>query len=958
MPFLVATEDELYRAGVYRSDHRSGPPVMLPVTPAGVTDHLLPQLAVGSYGGGAGLLDLRHLGYPPLIEARLVQSQAIDVSWLRTFGLARQMLKDSDWFHAVAKLRAKFAEGHYVWVLRFNNCITISDAQVSSSENRSKPDFLVTWGTAGISLSESDEKSVTPTYRPLESPVVETHFDKLNMARTGPPLAVSVITSFSAGNRSETIRAAHMLDVDIEYEAVAFEVAELLSRNEPLGSIRDSVLKLATDDSLAAVALLSNEPGASMRLAESIQNSLQRRVTALGVFLPELISQVDTRWGNAQKFLRLLVETARHLAQGENGTIVLTVGSRLDGVWKASTSDGEGFAANVLSTEAAVQRLLERLRPLAPEITKKPIVRIALDSEPGPLFLFNSVAAISEFCKHASADPALSQVVGLNVDVPNWAFNNDISIDWLRSSEGTLVRNRIVHAHISDHTHGHFGDAPLGSLHRLDLFAPWLNFLRSLNAEKRPIDAPTFSGFVTCELEAAPSVADVQRSLQTLKDLLGDHNDVSHPTIATSIRFELQEVFEKFQGQKLLSKLITFVGNRARDLKITNIDKGSVIVTITGSIDALTELVGKLEQDTAARKKLLASIKCLSVKVIETDKSSGTHVERILFAGDPSKERTHGSRHRKAAVESAKLLRGRVEFGIITVRQDEFEAVLRHLNGHRTVVDGRELYAFSQLKSGGEKVGVSVVRCLEQGPERAQAVAASMIADLDPKWLFLVGIAGGLPSDEFSLGDVLLCSRYHDFAVSAALEGKSREFNVGGGSFHRDVEELLAFLPALQSQLGAWSGTTDLRDERPAVAIPQRLQSSVYYGDTSWKEKVRNTLSRRFNNGSPEPRFWIGPTASSATLVKDTKLARIWMQSARAIVNVEMELSGVYAGVRFQRREEPRLLAIRGISDIVGFKRNHEWTDYACRSAAAFAFSLIRSGVTRLVGLPSIADRA
>jgi hypothetical protein len=52
-----------------------------------------------------------------------------------------------------------------------------------------------------------------------------------------------------------------------------------------------------------------------------------------------------------------------------------------------------------------------------------------------------------------------------------------------------------------------------------------------------------------------------------------------------------------------------------------------------------------------------------------------------------------------------------------------------------------------------------------------------------------------------------------------------------------------------------------------------------------------------------------------------------------------MELAGVYkAAFDYQKP----VLAIRGISDIVGFERSHDWTEYACHSAAAFTLALLR----------------
>jgi hypothetical protein len=58
-----------------------------------------------------------------------------------------------------------------------------------------------------------------------------------------------------------------------------------------------------------------------------------------------------------------------------------------------------------------------------------------------------------------------------------------------------------------------------------------------------------------------------------------------------------------------------------------------------------------------------------------------------------------------------------------------------------------------------------------------------------------------------------------------------------------------------------------------------------------------------------------------------------------------MELGGVYLAARYGGDGSTRVLAIRGISDIVGYKRCPEWTGFACRSAAAFAYALITSGI-------------
>ena len=55
-----------------------------------------------------------------------------------------------------------------------------------------------------------------------------------------------------------------------------------------------------------------------------------------------------------------------------------------------------------------------------------------------------------------------------------------------------------------------------------------------------------------------------------------------------------------------------------------------------------------------------------------------------------------------------------------------------------------------------------------------------------------------------------------------------------------------------------------------------------------------------------------------------------------------MELSGVYSAARRMGKEYP-ILAIRGISDIVGFKRDSAWTKFAFNTAASLFFALLRA---------------
>ena len=167
---------------------------------------------------------------------------------------------------------------------------------------------------------------------------------------------------------------------------------------------------------------------------------------------------------------------------------------------------------------------------------------------------------------------------------------------------------------------------------------------------------------------------------------------------------------------------------------------------------------------------------------------------------------------------------------------------------------------------------------------------------------------------------------------------------------HPDVQDLLASLPA--RRLGEWNSVKEVGLERPAQVVPIDPKDDHYYGDKDWRQQTAEKLQRRFNPDSKNvlPRAITRPTASSGVLMKNVELMQQWTLNARSIANVEMELAGVYEAV--QRFPNLRLLCIRGISDIVGFKRAEAWTKYACLTSAAFAYGLIQSGALAIVFKP------
>jgi nucleoside phosphorylase len=306
-------------------------------------------------------------------------------------------------------------------------------------------------------------------------------------------------------------------------------------------------------------------------------------------------------------------------------------------------------------------------------------------------------------------------------------------------------------------------------------------------------------------------------------------------------------------------------------------------------------------------------------------------------------------------------VKGKVDFGIITIREDEFEAVLRRFP-EAGRVSGRRQYNLRRVElAGGASYLVAVLRCIEQGSGEAQSAAHDLLEDLNPQWLLVVGIAGGVPSSEFGLGDVIVSTRIHDFSVEAVLQDREVEYALAGGPVAKDAAAVAANLPALKAELGNWGTAESIVAQRPAVPPLESVQPSDWlylYGDGEWHGKVRQSLSRQA--GRTQPLVAAGAIASSDRLIKNTEILKVWMKMARQILAIEMESAGVYRAT--YGRPVPTL-SIRGISDLVGLKRDPAWTQYACHTAAAFALALLRTRPveprgTRRNALPEYADEA
>jgi len=274
-----------------------------------------------------------------------------------------------------------------------------------------------------------------------------------------------------------------------------------------------------------------------------------------------------------------------------------------------------------------------------------------------------------------------------------------------------------------------------------------------------------------------------------------------------------------------------------------------------------------------------------------------------------------------------------IDFGIVTMREDEFRAVLKRFPPAGEPVRGRRDYNFCRVETAGIEYRVVVARTLTQGNIEAANIAHDLLKDFRLKCLLLVGIAGGRPAPELTLGDVVVGTHVQDYTVHSVDNNGEPTFQVYGGAVTKRINSFIVNLPA--RPMGAWNSEKEIGIARPDVDLSALRLS----GPPGWRKKVTHAMKYHFDGASRRSRFVTGPVIASDGVIKDPKVAIQWLESSRSGLAIEMESAGAY---RVASENGVPFVTIRGISDIVGLDRDDRWAAYACETAASFTREFIR----------------
>lgn len=280
---------------------------------------------------------------------------------------------------------------------------------------------------------------------------------------------------------------------------------------------------------------------------------------------------------------------------------------------------------------------------------------------------------------------------------------------------------------------------------------------------------------------------------------------------------------------------------------------------------------------------------------------------------------------------------GPIDVAILTIKEEEFDALLEAFPDSLGYYVGPSKRHYNirtaEAGPGPQKYRVSIACQTRQGNAEAQALTSDTIAELEPRLLMVVGIAGGVPSSDVSLGDVVIATRVNDYTVRKSTPSATA-YAIAGGDLAEEIERGVTNLRARRAELGDWAKSAS---GRPVIDTSAPVFTT---GNADWNRSVARGLNGRFrSHADHEPKFKAGVIGSSDEMIADPNVVAQWIETARNLLAVEMESAGAYAAAR----NRCPMVAIRAISDIVGLDRDQDWVPYASKVAAAFARAYLRT---------------
>jgi nucleoside phosphorylase len=251
-----------------------------------------------------------------------------------------------------------------------------------------------------------------------------------------------------------------------------------------------------------------------------------------------------------------------------------------------------------------------------------------------------------------------------------------------------------------------------------------------------------------------------------------------------------------------------------------------------------------------------------------------------------------------------------VDFAIVVALKKELDALLHHIPELKKVQlfpdDTRSYYKANLQNGQGGRYKIIVTLLPSMGNLNAAHATSDLINRWNPRYILVVGIAGGLNRQNQSFGDIIISE-----SIVYYEPGKVRD-----------------------NQL-------EVRN-RQFLADRTLLDRINNLSDSTWRTRLPARPDGE-NPNSDIPRIHVGPIASGEKVVASAAEVERLLSTQHNLIGIEMESAGV-ASAAFSALKKIGFITIRSICDFADDKKSDNWQSYAAHAASAYLRTFIESG--------------
>ncbi len=315
------------------------------------------------------------------------------------------------------------------------------------------------------------------------------------------------------------------------------------------------------------------------------------------------------------------------------------------------------------------------------------------------------------------------------------------------------------------------------------------------------------------------------------------------------------------------------------------------------SVDLLRQM---LEDETSPRPAHIIGITA-DESALENHGEDFRELTTQVLRVDPAQDAWKASLKILVARCKSSVRRSEYDFDLVVqtaLRDPEYQAILRSWSAgwSHDMCLGRGLF-FRQgvLVAGGQSLRVACAHATTMGLVAATDLAGKIITNLRPRLLAMTGVCGGI-GDGLAIGDLVVAEKAWDWQ---------------SGKYIHD---------------GTFQSAADQKDASPELlAQARRLEDELSRIDDAWTGDRPKTRAK----------LHVAPMVSGSSVIASEDLHEMLKVQHRKVAAVDMEAFGMYFAAQMADTPAPKVICVKGISDLANAEKADWARDYCSYMSAA-----------------------